>query len=239
MTVQPKWKGSTFWYMNRLSGGRSEYIFVDANTGGRRPAFDAERLARSLKEKLGRDIDPERLGLENLDFDEEGRMSFRLGSERWQCDLGDYTLSAYTPGEAELSSAFPTRMKRSRSTGESLFLSFINDWDSPITISWVNTEGEEQTYATIRPGAEHQQHTFAGHVWKVTDPQAGRWRFWRRRPMVITSGLPKKRSSARLKRQPGRLSPRGRIDRDGALRNSEQARPTGLGVWICGRTMSI
>ncbi len=171
MTVQPKWKGSTFWYMNRLSGGRSEYIFVDANTGGRRPAFDAERLARSLKEKLGRDIDPERLGLENLDFDEEGRMSFRLGSERWQCDPVDYTLSPYTPGEEDLSAAFPTRMKRSRSTGESLFLSFINDWDRPLTISWVNTEGEERTYATLRPGSEHQQHTFAGHVWKVTDPQ--------------------------------------------------------------------
>lgn len=171
MTVQPKWKGSTFWYMNRLSGGRSEYIFVDALKGERRPAFDAERLARSLREKLGRDIDPERLGLENLDYETEGKMSFRLGSERWQCDLGDYTLSAYTPAEADISTAFPTRMKRSRSTGESLFLSFINDWDSPITISWVNTEGEERTYATIRPGAEHQQHTFAGHVWKVTDPQ--------------------------------------------------------------------
>ncbi|MGI6346288.1 MAG: DPP IV N-terminal domain-containing protein [Limisphaerales bacterium] len=170
--VQPKWKGSTFWYMNRLADGKSEYIFVDAAKGERRSAFDAARLAQSLGEKFEREFDPEKLGLEQVDFDETGsRCSFRLGRERWQCDLNDYTINRQEPSEGDAAQPFPLQMKRSRSLGDSLFLTFINESGQPLTLTWINGEGGEQVYATLRPGAEHQQHTYAGHVWKVSDPE--------------------------------------------------------------------
>ena len=49
--VKPQyWLGDTFGYRNHLSGGRYEYIFVDASIGERRPAFDLSRLEQALSE---------------------------------------------------------------------------------------------------------------------------------------------------------------------------------------------
>src|SRR5688572_7948998 len=48
--VQPNWvEGTdTFWYRNTTAKG-NEFLFVDAVTGEKRPAFDHERMAEALR----------------------------------------------------------------------------------------------------------------------------------------------------------------------------------------------
>ena len=38
-----------------------------------------------------------------------------------------------------------------------------------VTLFWRGFDGREKKYATVHPGATHQQTTYAGHVWIVTD----------------------------------------------------------------------
>lgn len=59
---------------------------------------------------------------------------------------------------------------RSRRTGEETELTFVNQTPSDVELFWLNDAGERRSYGRVRPGTERTQHTFAGHVWLVTDP---------------------------------------------------------------------
>jgi len=49
--------GDTFWYRREADHG-SEYVIVDARTGNKRPAFNAEQLAISASKTTGTQVDP-------------------------------------------------------------------------------------------------------------------------------------------------------------------------------------
>ncbi len=71
--VVPHWLlgNIQFWYRNDLADGVREHVLVNAETGVRQQAFDHERLATKLTEATGKDIQANRLPIENLSFDEE------------------------------------------------------------------------------------------------------------------------------------------------------------------------
>ena len=80
-SIRAHWNGDTFWYRNDLAKGRREFVFVDANIGVRRPAFDHKSVAR----QMGRNIDPERLPVESLQY--SGYGITLIGKEKsWQLD---------------------------------------------------------------------------------------------------------------------------------------------------------
>jgi dipeptidyl-peptidase-4 len=60
-------------------------------------------------------------------------------------------------------------VRPSRTTGESTSISFKNELTDPVELFWVDTEGRRQTYGRVRAGETREQHTYAGHVWLVTD----------------------------------------------------------------------
>jgi len=74
--VDSQWlaDGDRFWYQNKLAGGASEFVFVDANTGTRRPAFDHTKLAAALTKKLGRDIDANNLPIKAIELTADGKI---------------------------------------------------------------------------------------------------------------------------------------------------------------------
>src|SRR5262249_25563587 len=92
--VTPHWdaKGSRFWYRNDLSGGEREFIRVDAVKGVRELAFDHKKLAEALAKALGKPLQPERLPLDNLVFDDAKTISFSAAGKRWECSLPGYSL---------------------------------------------------------------------------------------------------------------------------------------------------
>jgi len=171
--VNPHWlkDNKRFWYRNDLPENKREFIFVDAEKAVRRPAFDHERLAESLTEVTNQEINGEKLAIDRLIFDEAGSsITFNFDNSWWKCDLSSYNIEAISRDESPTSSLEPLRRWRSsRRTGEETSINFINRTDKDVDIFWIDSERQRKHYATIEAGDRHRQHTFAGHVWLVTD----------------------------------------------------------------------
>ena len=70
--------------------------------------------------------------------------------------------------EAAKTSTMKIELRRTRRTGESSGLKFINHLDEDVELYWINQEGEHTRYGGVRAGTEREQHTFDGHVWLIT-----------------------------------------------------------------------
>jgi hypothetical protein len=70
--------------------------------------------------------------------------------------------------EAAKTSTMKLELRRTRRTGESSGLKFINQLDEDVELYWINQEGEHTRYGGVRAGTEREQHTFEGHVWLIT-----------------------------------------------------------------------
>jgi dipeptidyl-peptidase-4 len=159
------------WYRNDLPEGKREFIFVDTDKAVRRPAFDHEKLAESLSKVIDQEVDAEKLAIDRLIFDEtDSSLTFSYDNSWWKCDLKSYKIEATSRDESATSSLEPLRRWRSsRRTGEETSITFINRTDEAVDIYWIDTERQRKHYTTVAAGDQHRQHTFAGHVWLVTD----------------------------------------------------------------------
>ena len=171
--VTPHWLPDNiqFWYRNDLADGVREYILVNAETGVRQQAFDHERLATELTKVTGKDIQADRLPIDRLKFGKSAsELLFTCQSKRWKCDLRTYKVQEASKDEQ----IFPSlraiaEPHPSTRTGDETLITFINRTDGDVQVYWIDSEGERRYYATVRADQHHQQHTYAGHVWLVTD----------------------------------------------------------------------
>jgi len=173
--VSPHWfqDNTRFWYRNDLPEGKREFILVDAEKGTRKPAFDHERLAAALAKATDREIQAEKLSIDRPTFDESGSsLTFSHESRWWKCDLNSYEIEATSGEDLPSSSLQPLRRPRpSRRSGRETSVTFINRTEKDIEIYWLDSERQRKHYATVAAGDQHRQHTFAGHVWLVTDKE--------------------------------------------------------------------
>ncbi len=172
--VTPHWSADNtrFWYRNDLADGVREFILVDTAKATRQGAFDHEKLAKSLGKALEKEIDARRLPFDDLQFSDDGQ-SVVLHSEgkSWHCNLENYELREAKNDEKAQRELSPRRFPRaSKPAGEETSLTFINNTKAEVEIFWLDEEGKQQSYGKIPPGEKKEQHTFAGHVWLVTDP---------------------------------------------------------------------
>ncbi len=70
--------------------------------------------------------------------------------------------------EMAKTSTMKIELRRTRRTGESSGLKFINQLDEDVELYWINQEGGHVRYGGVRAGSEREQHTFDGHVWLIT-----------------------------------------------------------------------
>jgi len=175
--VRPHWfaDNSKFWYRVNVADGQFEFILVDAAKGTRQPAFDHERLAKVLQAAGLTNATAKALPLQELEFDSDcGAVRFRADERNWRCDLQSYALTELpkTVATKESSGLDPARAPRaSRRTGEETSLLFINRTSGEVNLYWLDSGGKRQSYGKLAPGERREQHTFAGHVWLVTDVQ--------------------------------------------------------------------
>jgi hypothetical protein len=165
--VEPQWfaTNTLFWYRNHLPAETREFILVDTRSGSRQPAFDHTRAAAQLSTVLKRDIAPDRLPIDRLDFSEdfaEVRLSGPDGG--WRLNLATYTLTAVEPSDAGSLPA-ESEERPSRTTGPETSIEFDNRTGAGIQLFWIDPEGNRQPYGSLKPGKTRRQHTFAGHVW--------------------------------------------------------------------------
>ncbi|MHC4459816.1 MAG: DPP IV N-terminal domain-containing protein [Planctomycetota bacterium] len=160
-----------FWYRNNLADEAREFILVNAETGTRQPAFEHERLAAALAKATGKEIQAGRLPIDKLKFTESGsELRFTSDGKRWKCDLRSYEVRKVSKDEEITGSLEPgVRVRPSVRTGEETSITFLNRTTGDVEIYWIDSERQRRHYTTIRAGGRHQQHTYAGHVWLVTD----------------------------------------------------------------------
>jgi dipeptidyl-peptidase 4 len=59
--------------------------------------------------------------------------------------------------------------KRSRRTGEETSWKIKNALADSVEVYWVDTAGERRSYGRVQAGTTKELHTYAGHVWLVSD----------------------------------------------------------------------
>jgi dipeptidyl aminopeptidase/acylaminoacyl peptidase len=172
-SVKPQWlPGNTrFWYRNDLPGGAREFILVDAVKGERKVAFDHAKLAEALSKATSKEVKADRLPVDKLEFGEgTSSLLFSSGGKWWQYDLASYALSETNRSDRSTASLRSGgRPRPTRRTGEETSITFVNRTKDDVVTYWMAEDGERRRYATIKAGEQSQQHTFAGHVWLVTD----------------------------------------------------------------------
>lgn len=170
--VVPHWSAdrTQFWYRNELPHGGREFVLVDAAQGTRQPAFDHARVAQSLGGLLRSDVTADKLPIERLDFEAENPLVLYGRNRAWRLDLTSYELFE-TTGAQEASESLPAgrQPRPSSRTGAETSITFANDTPHEMLVFWVDSQGQRRRYAAVAPGEQHRQHTYAGHVWLVTD----------------------------------------------------------------------
>lgn len=81
-----------FWYRNALSGGKSEYLLVDAVTGAKKPALDQAKIAQAFNAILDTTLTADQLPNLLLQLDTtQPRVVTQVKKKWYQCDLKTYT----------------------------------------------------------------------------------------------------------------------------------------------------
>ncbi len=162
-----------------------QFMRVDARTGKRAVAFDHSALAKAL----GGTIDAARLPIRPVALDgddllvQHGGKVWRIGKRIAEAKLSDVPAMGLAPDGA----------RRSRGGGHDSGLQFVNQTDQAIDLIWLDHSGKERKYATLAPGATHDQHTFRGHVWLVRAADGSEWGSYTARGaprVVIVTGPP-------------------------------------------------
>ncbi len=171
---QDRW----LWFREQTSLESHRFLLVDTQEGSRRPAFDHRKLAEQLSQRAGTTLDADALPLDGMRFaDDVSTLSFSFAGQRYQLDLASDTLRTATEAAAALDGArdgLPAmrRLKRVRGGGPETNITFVNQRDEPVTLKWLDAQGDLRTYGTLQPGRRRSQHTFANHVWVIVDQDA-------------------------------------------------------------------
>jgi dipeptidyl-peptidase 4 len=172
--VRPEWIAGkqAFWYRVDIGPDRHEFIYVDAEAGSKAPAFDHANLAARLSPLLGREIAPDALPVDRIEFDAEGNgLRFQVETKRYRLDRLSGELVELA-GDTEPPPRRSGRVPRaSRRTGEEMTLTFRNATAGPLSLFWLDPEGQRVGYGVVPPGEERRQHTYAGHVFAFIDAE--------------------------------------------------------------------
>ena len=172
--VKPNWlpNNTRFWYRVQTGQQQHEFVLVDADAGRRAPAFDHIKLAAALQRAGEKDVQADRLGLEQLDFAADGHsVAFKHRGKGWRMDLrsGDLHVVVAPPMTPTQGKALTQIPRASTRTGGDTQINFFNRTQAEVQLFWLSTEGERRSYGKIAAGQQQKQQTFAGHVWIVTD----------------------------------------------------------------------
>lgn len=168
--VQAEWHATKpwLWYAVAIGPGEREFVFVDAERGERRAAFDHAGVAKALSVRGGKDVPANDLPIAELRLDDDATCYLRVGDKwlRWNAE------GAALAEVADEDLPPPPRRTRGRErggpTGETS-VRFVNATDGPVELFWDGGDGSLVSYGKLAAGADRRQHTFVGHVWVVKD----------------------------------------------------------------------
>ncbi len=167
--LEPHWlsNNTRFWYRNDNPGEIREFILVDAANGTREPAFDHAAVAR----QIGEDATADKLPVDSLEFSADGATLRLIGSKQsWELTRATGELKALAGGDDSATGLTPLEFIRpSRNGGDETNLTIENRLNREVALFWIDTGGNRVRYGSLAPGQQREQHTFAGHVWLITE----------------------------------------------------------------------
>ncbi|MEO6524359.1 MAG: DPP IV N-terminal domain-containing protein [Mucilaginibacter sp.] len=91
-SLNPNWQpDGAFWYVKRLSGDGQEYYYVNGAKKISETAFNPKRLVESIKAVTGKNIDPLKLNISKMFFNnDKSSVTFKTHAAWLQCDLNTY-----------------------------------------------------------------------------------------------------------------------------------------------------
>jgi dipeptidyl-peptidase 4 len=151
------------WYRRDRSGGGHEFMVVLPGEGSCRVAFDHTKMAEVLQGLLGRTVESTRLPVDDLRWSAAGStLSVRCG-ERWFA--GPVATLALQEQTVPPTDGLPRVVRPSRSGGDDVVLTVVNDSGRRLAIAWSDLAGKQQPFGTIPSQQEKTYQTYAGHVW--------------------------------------------------------------------------
>jgi hypothetical protein len=123
--IEPHWlpDSTRFWYVNKLRGDTREFLYVDAEAGTRKAAFDHARLAAALSKAAGASYVADKLPFDAIQFDDAVKaVRFNVGDATWQCDLSSYRCTRVARGLDVPADVSPPIAPDEPSVGEELTL---------------------------------------------------------------------------------------------------------------------
>ncbi|MCA9291378.1 MAG: DPP IV N-terminal domain-containing protein, partial [Phycisphaerales bacterium] len=169
--VETTWLGADALAIRLETADGWRYEHVHAPTGERRPLFDHARLAADLAGPLGRDVDATHLPILRIESrDGHATLLVEGAAHVWAVDPDTGVAAAGPRLEDAGFGLRPIRRERpSRQTGPTTEIRFVNRTAAPVHVFWIDASGESKSYGTIEAGGTRAQHTFAGHVWRITN----------------------------------------------------------------------
>jgi dipeptidyl-peptidase-4 len=146
--------------------------FDDAHAQGSKADYDrAANLSRQFSGKVFRDRVQANWLPGNTSFWYEVRITTNTSEFILiNAETGERKKLDRAPESSATNSANTGETPRaSRRTGSDTSLNFINRTSGEVELFWLSTEGRHQSYGKLAPGAQREQHTFAGHAWVATD----------------------------------------------------------------------
>lgn len=137
-------------YQRSVEDG-SEFILVDAASKTKNPAFDHQRLAESLSELEGIQVQPHQLPFRTFDYEEGKSLSFNYRNNRVECDLSSYKCTS-----AEQENTVSWNENKSPDGTKAVYIKDYNLWMRDLETgdsTQLTTDGEKDFgYATNNAG---------------------------------------------------------------------------------------
>ena len=159
----------SFWYDVATGPRTHEFVLVDPLAAERKAAFDHEQLAASLSEQSGEQVRPVSLPFRSIEMGHpDGLVGFEAFGKRWWFDPADGAVRTQEEA-ARVKLESLDRVRSSGRRGVDSEIRLINRLDEPVRTFWVDERGDWKEYDRILPGGQRAQHSFANHVWVITD----------------------------------------------------------------------
>lgn len=181
-------KTNRFWYRKSVKGG-NEFVLVDAETLGKKPAFDHEKLAASLSAASGEKYKALELPFTTLTFVEnEQAIEFVARNNpqappaatdtRWKCSLSMYTCTRVNPadrrGPGGLFSPQNRPPDQPKSSPDGMWEAFVKNFNV-----YLRSKGSKEDFALSFDGSENNYYALNSITWS---PNSGALAAYRVRP---------------------------------------------------------
>ncbi|KAL0933258.1 peptidase s9b dipeptidylpeptidase iv domain protein [Colletotrichum truncatum] len=170
-TVSPHWLpgGNTFWYRRYLSPEEFEFVFVDAASKKRQPAFDHTKLAEALRQQGIQDVESHKLPFTWIDLSPDGTSTrFTCNGKKWAYE-SDCTLKEWDGIFEQSKRQLLTKERPSRRKHQHVAVNFVNQTGGVLSKYWIGWDGKPIFYNKIGTGKVDRQQTITEHVWKLVD----------------------------------------------------------------------